>query len=280
MSKLIKKYDKDFTICSNSIFKDKNLSYKELGLLVQLLSLPDNWEFNVKGLAKIHKDGEDSVKTGLNQLEKYGYLTREQKRDDKGKMSSSDYFIYQNPNDNIEYLNKKALPQEDDPFMSGDSPVGENPTADKPLADNPTVVKPHNKESMYKEKINKSTSTTRPDLDKSLKEKTNVDGMMVNDRQYRDINDMIQMIATREIRNTTKTDLLRFLHKLYDEEKQDFLVNGVAPIYSLKNFIKGYFNDKTRNDEEEIDFIKEQAEKGNEFAINFMEENPSLFKKH
>ena len=280
MSKLIKKYDKDFTICSNSIFKDKNLSYKELGLLVQLLSLPDNWEFNVKGLAKIHKDGEDSVKTGLNQLEKYGYLTREQKRDDKGKMSSSDYFIYQNPNDNIEYLNKKALPQEDDPFMSGDSPVGENPTADKPLADNPTVVKPHNKESMNKEKINKSTSTTRPDLDKSLKEKTNVDGMMVNDRQYRDINDMIQMIATREIRNTTKTDLLRFLHKLYDEEKQDFLVNGVAPIYSLKNFIKGYFNDKTRNDEEEIDFIKEQAEKGNEFAINFMEENPSLFKKH
>lgn len=280
MSKLIKKYDKDFTICSNSIFKDKNLSYKELGLLVQLLSLPDNWEFNVKGLAKIHKDGEDSVKTGLNQLEKYGYLTREQKRDDKGKMSSSDYFIYQNPNDNIEYLNKKALPQEDDPFMSGNSPVGENPTADKPLADNPTVVKPHNKESMYKEKINKSTSTTKPDLDKSLKEKTNVDGMMVNDRQYRDINDMIQMIATREIRNTTKTDLLRFLHKLYDEEKQDFLVNGVAPIYSLKNFIKGYFNDKTRNDEEEIDFIKEQAEKGNEFAINFMEENPSLFKKH
>ena len=280
MSKLIKKYDKDFTICSNSIFKDKNLSYKELGLLVQLLSLPDNWEFNVKGLAKIHKDGEDSVKTGLNQLEKYGYLTREQKRDDKGKMSSSDYFIYQNPNDNIEYLNKKALPQEDDPFMSGNSPVGENPTADKPLADNPSVVKPHNKESMYKEKINKSTSTTRPDLDKSLKEKTNVDGMMVNDRQYRDINDMIQMIATREIRNTTKTDLLRFLHKLYDEEKQDFLVNGVAPIYSLKNFIKGYFNDKTRNDEEEIDFIKEQAEKGNEFAINFMEENPSLFKKH
>lgn len=280
MSKLIKKYDKDFTICSNSIFKDKNLSYKELGLLVQLLSLPDNWEFNVKGLAKIHKDGEDSVKTGLNQLENYGYLTREQKRDDKGKLSSSDYFIYQNPNDNIEYLNKKALPQEDDPFMSGNSPVGENPTADKPLADNPSVVKPHNKESMYKEKINKSTSTTRPDLDKSLKEKTNVDGMMVNDRQYRDINDMIQMIATREIRNTTKTDLLRFLHKLYDEEKQDFLVNGVAPIYSLKNFIKGYFNDKTRNDEEEIDFIKEQAEKGNEFAINFMEENPSLFKKH
>jgi hypothetical protein len=78
MAKLIKAYKDNFTIVDNEIFKDQRLSYKELGLLCQMLSLPNNWSFSVAGLAVIHKDGTDSIKAGVKKLEEYGYLTRKQ----------------------------------------------------------------------------------------------------------------------------------------------------------------------------------------------------------
>lgn len=136
-----------------------------------------------------------------------------------------------------------------------------------------------NKNDSSKNKENKSTSTNSKDLTKVLNAKTNVDGMMVTDRQYKDINDMIQMIATREIKDTTKADLLKFLHKLYNEEKQDFLINDFYPIRNLKGFIRTFFNEKTDRDIKELEDIKELASHGNEWAIEFMDENPSMFKK-
>ena len=82
MAKLIKAYKDNFTIVDNDIFMDKRLSYKDLGLLCQLLSLPDNWNFNVPGIAKLHVDGTNSVKAGLRKLEEFGYLTRKQTRNE------------------------------------------------------------------------------------------------------------------------------------------------------------------------------------------------------
>ena len=124
-----------------------------------------------------------------------------------------------------------------------------------------------------------STSTEYLDINSSINKKYDVDGMLVNDRQMRDINDMIQMIATREIKDTTKTDLFNFLHKLYSEEKQTFLVNDLAPIKNLKGFVKTFFNEKTDREIKELEDIKELASHGNEWAIEFMDENPSMFKK-
>lgn len=273
MSKLIKQYKSDFTVLTNSIMKDKRLSYKELGLLVELLSLPDDWEFTVKGLSKLHQDGEDSVKAGLVKLEEFGYLFRKRNRDEKGKMGSSDYFIYDNPNDNPEH-NKNNDSQGEIPFMTGDSPVGENP-----LVDNPTVVNPANKETMYKQTKNKSTSTTTLDINSAFNKKYDIDGMLVNDRQQNDINEMLRMIATREIKNTTKADLLNFLHKIYDEEKQNFMIRGSEPIRNLKGFVKTFFNEKTEREEEDLKNIKELADMGNEWAVEFVEQNRHLFKK-
>lgn len=58
MTRLIKQYKTNFTFFNNDIFKDKRLSYKELGLLCQMMSLPDHWEFSVRGLASLHSDGK------------------------------------------------------------------------------------------------------------------------------------------------------------------------------------------------------------------------------
>lgn len=87
-----------YTVISAQILQDKRLSLKDLGLLIKLLSLPDNWDFSEKGLMKIlEKDGSTSIRTGLKHLEEYGYLTRETVRDEKGRITDVEWTVYETP---------------------------------------------------------------------------------------------------------------------------------------------------------------------------------------
>ena len=91
---------RDFTIMSNYHFKDKRLSLKAKGLLSLMLSLPENWDYTTKGLARICKDGVDSIRSGVNELEKMGYVRREYVRDDHGRVRDIEYIISEVPPDN------------------------------------------------------------------------------------------------------------------------------------------------------------------------------------
>ena len=87
-----------FTIVDNTALKDKNLSLKARGLLITMLSLPDNWDFSEKGLrAILEKDGQSSIRSGLKELEEYGYLVRTRERDQHGKISNVAWTIYDYP---------------------------------------------------------------------------------------------------------------------------------------------------------------------------------------
>lgn len=66
--------NKNYTVMSNYHFKDKNLSLKAKGLLSQMLSLPEDWDYTVAGLCAINKEKESSVKSALNELKELGYL--------------------------------------------------------------------------------------------------------------------------------------------------------------------------------------------------------------
>lgn len=273
--KLIKKYDTDFFITTNEIFRDKRLSLKELGLLCQLLSLPNDWDFNIKGLATLHTDNYDSVRTGLLKLEEYGYLTRVQKSAERGKFGSIDYYIYANPNDNEEWLKDKKT--------RDNSPILENPITVEPILENPITVEPitdkqeqYNNNQYRNNKYN-STSTNKPNLNDVFKSKNHeLDGMLLTDKQYDDINELVKMVGCNVI-NSSKDDLLRFLKKLYNKDKQTFTINGIEEIYDLKSFVKGVFSRKTEHDIEEYKQIKNLADQGFDWAINFVDENPKKF---
>lgn len=88
---------KDYVTMSNRHFKNKNLSLKAKGLLSQMLSLPEDWDFTLKGLAYINKEGIDSIRAAINELESERYIIRTQKRDESGRMSVSEYVIYEIP---------------------------------------------------------------------------------------------------------------------------------------------------------------------------------------
>ena len=66
--------NKDYTVMSNYHLRDKNMSFKAKGLLSMMLSLPDDWDYSIKGIASISKENEKAIKIILNELKELGYL--------------------------------------------------------------------------------------------------------------------------------------------------------------------------------------------------------------
>ena len=82
---------------ANFHLRDKSLSLKAVGLLSKMLSFNDGWKFSTKGLSAICKEGPDAILSALRELEKHGYLVRHRQRDGKGRMSSTIFEIYEEP---------------------------------------------------------------------------------------------------------------------------------------------------------------------------------------
>lgn len=101
--------NQNYTIMSNHHFKEKKMSLKAKGLLSLMLSLPDNWDYSIAGLVTLSADGESSVRTALQELEKFGYLKRTRTRK-AGKLDDIIYDIYETPHS--DFLNVENLKQE------------------------------------------------------------------------------------------------------------------------------------------------------------------------
>ena len=99
--------NKDYSIISNKLFQDKNLSLKAKGLLSLLLSLSDNWKLSINGLNAILKEGHRSIRSTINELIEYKYMHRYQVREN-GKILFWNYIVYENPklhNQNLDVQN-------------------------------------------------------------------------------------------------------------------------------------------------------------------------------
>lgn len=88
---------KDYTVMSNHHLRNKTLSLKAKGLLSQMLSLPDDWDYTLKGLAAINKESVDAIRTAIWELENAGYVVRTRVRDERGCLRGCDYYVYEYP---------------------------------------------------------------------------------------------------------------------------------------------------------------------------------------
>lgn len=106
---------KKFTVVDNHALRDDNLSLKARGLLVTMLSLPNNWKFSENGLCELFKkDGQASIRSGLKELESSGYLVRRRTRDDMGRVDGVEWIIYDQPrleNRNVDNPSLDSQPQ-------------------------------------------------------------------------------------------------------------------------------------------------------------------------
>ena len=116
---------RDYTVMSNHHLRNANLSLKAKGLLSMILSLPEEWNYTTRGLASICKEGVDAIGSALKELETAGYIVRRQLRGTNGRITDTEYVIYEQPQ----------------PDMS-------QPDTASPDTENPDMVKPEDRKSV------------------------------------------------------------------------------------------------------------------------------------
>ena len=166
---------RDYTVMSNHHLRNANLSLKAKGLLSMMLSLPEDWNYTTRGLAKICKEGVDAIGAALRELEAAGYIVRHKLRDRQGRISDTEYVIYEQPQ-----LRKPDT----------DSPDTENPYMDKPDTEKPAELNIE-KSNTQKQNIYGSSTDSIPFRDCAadcLPERKGRDAMSVTEiENYREL---------------------------------------------------------------------------------------------
>jgi hypothetical protein len=136
--------NKGYTVMSNHHLRNKELSLKAKGLLSQMLSLPEDWDYTLAGLSFINREA-------VKELERAGYIVRSRERDEKGRLRGTDYVIFEQP----QTPPVSDLPTLENPTL--DNPTLEKPTQEKPTLENPTQL---NKDILSKEQSITDLSST------------------------------------------------------------------------------------------------------------------------
>ena len=152
-----------YTVMSNHHLRNKELSLKAKGLLSQMLSLPEDWDYTLAGLSHINREKIDAIREAVKELEKAGYIVRSRERDEKGRLRGADYVIYEQPQ-----------PREPEAATSGGQPpILDLPTLENPTLDNPTLEKPTQEKPTLENPMQLNKDIQKTDLPK--KEKSNTD---------------------------------------------------------------------------------------------------------
>ena len=123
--------NRGYTVMSNHHLRNKELSLKAKGLLSQMLSLPEDWDYTLAGLSQINREKIDAIRQAIKELERAGYIVRSRERDEKGRLRGADYVIYEQPH---------TEPTPDLPTL--ENPTLDNPTQEKPMLEKPTLENP------------------------------------------------------------------------------------------------------------------------------------------
>ena len=261
----------NWTTLDNHCFFDKNLSYKEIGLLCNMLSLPDNWKFNVRGLASLHTDGVESVSNTLNSLIEKGYVYRQQPNSSKG-FKEIVYWIYQNPQDNP-YFEEKEV----------ESPCTENPYTGNPDTGIQDTEEPYteNSELLSTNVFNTNESST--DISVTVTEDDPIYSLEeieswtndefyshLNDEQYEALNELLRKSLIHEIRSS-KESLIQFFRKMMIGGWKD---SQGRPIRNIVAYVTALFNAETERKIMEKQMKEIEEEEGDGMLVYDTSNNP------
>ena len=199
----------NYTVMSNYHLQDKKLSLKAKGLLSYMLSLPDDWDYSLKGLTTGCKDGLDSVRTAVLELEEHGYVRRQKVRNARGQIIDYDYQVYESP-------------VEDAPAVPGKEGEPSNPSASKslksrmkpcssPFLDFPNLAEP-NLEKATQQNTNKQNTK---------RQSTNLSGQTAETEDF----DQMATRVRAEFREKLEIDILA---KRYAPEMLQELLDNIG----------------------------------------------------
>lgn len=217
MAKFKIEHKGNYSVIANSVFKDTRLSWKAKGILANMLSLPDNWDYSMAGLEKLASDGLSATRTALKELEQFGYLVRKQIRGERGVFIDWEYIIREAP--------------------LCDFPQVDNPQVDKPQVDNHTQLNTNN--------INKTNNKVinNKERKKPASDYDNIINSNIKDESVR--NALLEFIKMRKLAKSPMTNralelLISRLRKLADTPEmavkvlEQSIVNNWKNVYELK----------------------------------------------
>lgn len=249
----------NYTVMSNYHFKEKEMSLKAKGLLSLMLSLPDDWDYSVAGLATLSKDGKDSVITALKELEKFKYLKRTRVTDAKGRIKGYDYDIFEQPQNDTPEAAKRdpktpetATPEAAKP-TTGEPDTG-NPHTDEPQQLSTNVLTTKESSTEHKVKIDKAQA---PEPNGFTKELIRYNYIEQDDLFIQEYNDFMQDVANEHDFAIARSCLLYFLSRYtgkdangqdiinklaYFKEAIDYGLCKTSPYYEKKNIPANAFS--------------------------------------
>ena len=151
---------RDYTVMSNHHLKDRTLTLKSKGLLSMMLSLPDEWNYTTRGLAAICREGVDSIGAALKELETHGYIRRTQLRDEKGKITDTEYVIYEMPQCEPPSSPGTPLPGTAKPYT--ENPDMGIPDTAEPCTENPAQLNTKGSSKQISNTDSSSTEESNP----------------------------------------------------------------------------------------------------------------------
>ena len=211
-----------FSVISNYHLFDKRLTHKATNLLTTMLALSPVWDYTLKGLASLKKDGIDGVRSGIRELEKLGYLTRRQLRNEKGQLAHNEYLVYETPELNPNFAKSEENCQE--------LPSLENPITDKKI-NSPSLVNPSTENPTQ---LNTKLLNTKY-INQSYQDNNNIN---INNTYRCDEMDSIDKIDRKEIKAELKKQLSyeNLISRNEADEKQiNSIINILADVMSSRS---------------------------------------------
>lgn len=185
----------NYTVMSNYHLQDRRLSLKAKGLLSYMLSLPDDWDYSLKGLTTGCRDGIDSVRSAVLELEKHGYIKREKVRNSHGQIIDYDYRVFEQPVS---------------PEITSDAPPDSAVSkSDSPFLDFPNTENP----------IQQSTNKQN-----TKRQSTNLSGLTGKTADF----DQMEAQVREEFRERLEIDTLA---QRYDPDKLEELLDNIVEMY-------------------------------------------------
>lgn len=162
----------NYTIMANYHLKSRDLSLKAKGLLSVILSLPEEWDYTLKGLSIISREGVDSIRKAVKELETAGYIVRSRRRNELGQLGAADYVIYEFPQTVLQPEPKKTTPpsqpESKQAYVHQEQPISEKPVEDVPALGSPAFEPP-----MLEKHIQEKPTQENPMLEMSTQLNTN-----------------------------------------------------------------------------------------------------------
>ncbi len=191
-----KNYKHGFTTIGNEIFFDKDLKNSDVGLLIRLFSLPDDWQFSVEGLSEICADGISAISSSIKRLERAGYLKRTQIRNEEGHYVKCiydfyDYRYFEENNESEGSEENSENPVQDNPEKENlrmvNTGKSQKVTSSEPIVENPRLDNPSTENLRQYNKYNKINNNKKENNIYSIKEKSDDESDDLRNQEQKDL---------------------------------------------------------------------------------------------